>query len=161
MHRYVALLRRNSFHMTQIKARAASKFSSLVCAGLRHTLSLGLLVISIRGKSSDIVSWPDEQGCPFITADPKWAPSVSGIVRKHQTPLITVKQSGVDQKVEVHVTTAEKLYQSGNGFCSRLLNNGATILGLRSGSRYLLNLTVPYVCISHVWAESVSLRWCF
>jgi hypothetical protein len=72
--------------------------------------------------------------------------------------VITVKQNGAEQKVEVHVRAAEKLYQSGNGFCSRLLNNGATILGLKAGSPYLLNLTIPYVCISHVWAESVSLR---
>lgn len=157
MHKYVALLRMNF------------KFSSLGIAILTTQISPGLaFAIPYRLGfsycqqwliSSDFIVWLDEQVCPFVTADPTWAPSVSGIVRKHQTPLITVKQSSVDRKVEVHVMAAEKLYQSGNGFCSRLLNTGATILGFKAGSPYLLNLTIPYVCISHVWAESVSLRW--
>jgi hypothetical protein len=103
-----------------------------------------------------MVGWLDEHACPLLTADKMWSPHISGLVRKHETPLITVRQYGVDQQVEISVVAAEKLYLSGNRIWNRLFNNAATILGIYAGSPYRMNITIPYVCISHVWAELVS-----
>ncbi|KIX05180.1 uncharacterized protein Z518_06052 [Rhinocladiella mackenziei CBS 650.93] len=94
--------------------------------------------------------------CRFVAPESTWSPRISGIVRKHQTPLITVHQRAVDKTVQICVTAAEKFAQHRRYLGSQLLNKGATIIGLRTGSPNLLTITIPYVCISHVWADGLG-----
>ena len=103
-----------------------------------------------------------DTNCKEIFLDQFWKPQISRVVRRYQTPVVTVAEGGQHKDIKVSVISAQdprKHFQSLSlwrpwtivTYLAELL---FSYFGIMQGSSSMFESSaVKYVCFSHVWAE--------